>query len=428
VNARERWQALQARLTAAQAYESAGDRKSALREIDAALELDPNFLAAHSLKERLLTAAPPAPVPAPASEPATDAAAGPGYAMFEQRARRRRVDRKIEAARAAIEARRLREAASALDEIIELDPNLPELASLTAQFDDLRRGRTDRHRGPLLVAAASFAVVVLGATWIERSHPTLMARPTTAVAGLVEAAPPVPLTASEPSATDSLAPDPIVEPAAAAAPAPAPTTGVRETASVTPPAPVRESPPPPEPRSEPAVVRTVDVAPEPRNPVTPVVSEASLTVAAPPPAAAPPATRQPESAIIPPVLQPSPSAAATPAPVVRTPSDEQLVRQALQRYRTAYEGLDAPSARAVYPAVNEAALARAFDGLASQSITFDACDVQTRGDVANATCRGSARYVTKVGSREPRTEPRTWTFTLRRAGADWTIENARAER
>jgi len=110
------------------------------------------------------------------------------------------------------------------------------------------------------------------------------------------------------------------------------------------------------------------------------------------------------------------------------PNDDQLVRQALQRYRSAYEGLDAPSARAVYPAINEAALARAFDGLQSQTLTFDACEVQLRGDLAAATCRGTARYVPKIGSREPRTEPRVWTFTLRRSGAEWRIDSARAER
>ena len=105
-----------------------------------------------------------------------------------------------------------------------------------------------------------------------------------------------------------------------------------------------------------------------------------------------------------------------------------LVRQVLQRYRKAYEGLDARSAQAVWPAVNEAALARAFDGLESQSLTFDACDVRLRGEAASATCHGSARYVPKIGSREPRVEPRVWNFTLHKAGADWTIDAARTER
>jgi len=50
------------------------------------------------------------------------------------------------------------------------------------------------------------------------------------------------------------------------------------------------------------------------------------------------------------------------------------------------------------------------------------------GDAAMATCHGSARYVPKVGSREPRVEPRVWNFTLRKLGSDWTIETARADR
>ena len=105
-----------------------------------------------------------------------------------------------------------------------------------------------------------------------------------------------------------------------------------------------------------------------------------------------------------------------------------MVKQVLQRYRSAYDGLDARSARAVWPNVNELALARAFDGLESQSLTFENCDVNLRGEAAKATCRGSARYVPKVGSHEPRVEPRTWSFTLRKSGADWKIESARAER
>lgn len=108
--------------------------------------------------------------------------------------------------------------------------------------------------------------------------------------------------------------------------------------------------------------------------------------------------------------------------------DDRLVRDTLQRYRTAYEDLDAHSAQAVWPAVNQAALARAFDGLESQTLIFDACSVQLRGESASATCRGSARYVPKVGSREPRVEPRVWNFTLRKNDGGWKIESARAQR
>ena len=126
----------------------------------------------------------------------------------------------------------------------------------------------------------------------------------------------------------------------------------------------------------------------------------------------------------------SPAASVPFLPVARAlaDSDEAQVTAALQRYRVAYEGLDARRARAVYPAVNEAALARAFASIESQALTFDVCVVQLQGVGATAVCRGSARYIPKVGAREPRIEPRNWTFALRKTGDDWTIESARTDR
>ena len=101
----------------------------------------------------------------------------------------------------------------------------------------------------------------------------------------------------------------------------------------------------------------------------------------------------------------------------------------VEKYQAAYDRLDAGLVHDVWPGVNEAALARAFDGLQSQTLTFRACDVQLRGAGATVLCTGSTRYVLKVGSREPRVEPLTWTFTLRkRANDDWQIESARAQR
>src|ERR1700704_3835420 len=116
MDARERWQALQARLTAARAAVDAGDRERALDEISAALELDKDFLAAQALRDRITSMSPedapaaealpstmpPAPVaavPAPVDAPPLEGSA-PVLAKFEQRARRRRVDRRVDAARA----------------------------------------------------------------------------------------------------------------------------------------------------------------------------------------------------------------------------------------------------------------------------------------------------------------------------------------
>lgn len=125
------------------------------------------------------------------------------------------------------------------------------------------------------------------------------------------------------------------------------------------------------------------------------------------------------------VVTDSPPPAVVPTVVV---DDRALVEETLGRYRRAYNRLDARSAQAVYPAVNAPALARAFDGLQSQSLQFDECEIDVRGALASATCRGSSRYVPKVGSRDPQVEPRVWDFTLRKDDGDWKIENARAGR
>jgi tetratricopeptide (TPR) repeat protein len=417
VDARETWQALQARLTNARAAFDAGDRARALDEINAALTIDPNFLAAHSLRDRIVDTpagvAPSAPVASSTPAPAAPSAAAPassstpsetsrpavssdGYAKFEQRAKRRRVDRRLDAARAALETGRLKAAATALDEVIELDPNLPELPELTATFDDLRRKAAETHRGPRLVAAAVFVVTVLGASWLHDST-SLISRPMIAAAPLAPAPP-------------ALEPTPVP-----AVPSELPSVGTAGTRD--------------------------DVGERAVPPIAPTPASASVVVS--PPSARPPAETTPEvvpqaaPAVVPvprlissvqesPIVAPIETLA--PARAEDLPDDQVLVQQALQRYRTAYEGLDARSAQAVWPAVNQAALARAFDGLESQSLTFDACDVRVRGEAATATCQGSARYVPKIGSREPRIEPRVWNFSLHKAGGDWKIESARAER
>ena len=136
------------------------------------------------------------------------------------------------------------------------------------------------------------------------------------------------------------------------------------------------------------------------------------------------------AAPIPPPPAASPARAPAPAASnIPTRSDDtQLVRELLQRYRSAYQELSAAHARAIWPAVNEPALQRAFEGLESQTLTFNTCDVQLRGGSATATCRGTAEYVPKVGSREPHVEPRVWNFTLQKTGEAWQIQTARTER
>jgi hypothetical protein len=127
---------------------------------------------------------------------------------------------------------------------------------------------------------------------------------------------------------------------------------------------------------------------------------------------------------LPPAELPAVSTAA-PVPMV---DDSSLIRETLERYRRAYNGLDARLAHAVYPGVDLTALEHAFDNLRSQSLQFDVCNFEVHGASARATCRGSARYVPKIGSREPRAERRVWTFRLDKDDRDWKIASAWAER
>ena len=187
MDARARWHALQARLTAARAALDTGDRTKALAEITAALELDRDFLAAHALHDRILAMGSADAVSATPAVPVHPARSEP-YAKFEQRARRRRVDRRVDAARAAIAQQRVKAAAAALDEVIDLDPNLPELVELTAQFDELRRAAATPHHGPRLAAAVVFAVALFGASWLEDSSPILSRQIVSAAAPVVTAA------------------------------------------------------------------------------------------------------------------------------------------------------------------------------------------------------------------------------------------------
>jgi hypothetical protein len=120
-------------------------------------------------------------------------------------------------------------------------------------------------------------------------------------------------------------------------------------------------------------------------------------------------------------------------PVVRTaahvdpvPGDEDHIRAALTRWRTAYSELDARAAREVWPSVDAPALERAFQALKSQDLRFDRCDLTVNGGSAQAACRGRAVYVPRVGNQSPKAAPREWTFELKKLDERWTIASARA--
>jgi hypothetical protein len=109
---------------------------------------------------------------------------------------------------------------------------------------------------------------------------------------------------------------------------------------------------------------------------------------------------------------------------VLTPEGE--IRGILRRYQAAYETLDAGAAAEVWPGVDRRALARAFEGLRSQRIEFERCEVNAASGAttAVATCAGRATYVPAVGRAEPRTQARRWRFTFRLTADGWRIEQA----
>jgi hypothetical protein len=348
-----------------------------------------------------------------------------GWARFEQRARERRIEKRLAAAQAALTARRFAECRAALAELNELNPAHPDLQRLTLQ---LARAET-RHRprlGAFAVSAAAFAVVVLAASWVGNSKLLQSSPP-------VETAAPAPVAETRLAARDIVVEVPaaigsrpetvlsdIVGPETPAASPIAAETSTELTAPVlTPPVPTPPVPAPAVGRFEPLVPAPAALPTELYLPASTAIGATVILptpspqrVAPPPPAAAPAASRPVEG--------------APAAPVV---DDAARVRSVVERYQAAYERLDASLVHDVWPGVNEAALARAFDGLESQTLTFRACDVQLRGAVATVLCTGSTRYVPKIGSREPHVDPLTWTFTLRkRANDEWQIETARAER
>jgi hypothetical protein len=74
--------------------------------------------------------------------------------------------------------------------------------------------------------------------------------------------------------------------------------------------------------------------------------------------------------------------------------------------------------------VDRRALARAFDGLSSQSVALSQCDVRVNGSSAQAECTGTATWTPKVGG-GTRTASRHWRFDLRNDGGEWVIVQAR---
>jgi hypothetical protein len=192
----------------------------------------------------------------------------------------------------------------------------------------------------------------------------------------------------------------------ATADASAPTTAV-PLPSVAPAAPSTSGAP-----SDANVRPSMTAQPVTSDSTTPSANVAATPLPSPPPVLAPPVP--PSAARVADAAETNTTPAA-----VRDASDIQVV---LTRYRSAFAELDPAAVSQVWPNADARALARAFRGLEQQGIAFDNCDITVAGTSAAASCAGTVRYVTKVGSKDPRTERRRWQFTFGKVRDRWTIQ------
>ena len=106
------------------------------------------------------------------------------------------------------------------------------------------------------------------------------------------------------------------------------------------------------------------------------------------------------------------------------PDEEASILQVLRRYERAVAQKDPLGAKAVWPSLDDRALARAFNDLQSHSLALQDCGVTIDSVGARATCQGVATYLPKVGRRKPISASHEWTFNLAKEGGGWHIESA----
>lgn len=320
----------------------------------------------------------------------------------------------------------------------------------------------EERRGGRQFAVAAAALIACGALgWFLGPRMTTLVEPPKDVAAestpvatgtLGTSAAPLP---DEPKASEPLAPVQVAVDEVAANTTletprtePQPLQPQTNEPSVTPPASIVRTTPP-EPRSDTPVVasarREEPRAASERPPVasisTPDTPPPEVEKPAPLPAlvtntrptipAAPPLTNEPSAIVVPTAPAPAPpptSAATSPLPraseAPAAPRDEEKIRSVLDQYASAYSRLDATAASAIFPGVDRRALARAFDGLAAQSIHLGACDVRVAIESAMVDCAGSATWTPKIGGGS-RTEPRRWQFRLRNESGAWQMVGAK---
>ena len=106
-------------------------------------------------------------------------------------------------------------------------------------------------------------------------------------------------------------------------------------------------------------------------------------------------------------------------------NEESAIRETLQRYRAAYEGLSPDAVKTVYPAINVAGLAGVFKDYVSLKMTIDIEKVQIAQDGRTATVTASVTNIPIVKVGKATTSQRKTTYVLRKTGTSWSIESIR---
>ncbi len=178
-----------------------------------------------------------------------------------------------------------------------------------------------------------------------------------------------------------------------------------------------------------AAAAAVAATPEPGPGKEPAPVTPSSTANSTPPAALPPPSPQPIPTPAPAVIA-SGRPAAVPPP--RPPSDEERVLEALDRYRAAFEALNAAQVTQVYTALNRDEVARLRSSLAATAAydmdIQDARVVQLQGDQATVRAVVVRRITMKVGDRSVNESQTPTEFRLRRTGSGWEITGLTAGR
>jgi hypothetical protein len=166
-----------------------------------------------------------------------------------------------------------------------------------------------------------------------------------------------------------------------------------------------------------------NAAPPPTPDARPAPVPATLA-AEPAPTVAPPPIPTAEGSSVSASIGESVAARAPQVPAgIDSAAEERTIRAVLGRYEAAYNRLDAAAASAVRPSIDRQALARAFEGLVSQTVRLGSCAVTVTGVSAQAACTGTAQWIPRIGG-QTQIATRQWRFDMKKTGADWIILSA----